>query len=71
MHPVKQIYHCFGCGVGGDVFKFVMEMDKCDFMEAVRTVADKCGIAIPRARESSPEERQRAAAAHCARGVAS
>jgi DNA primase len=44
--------------VGGDVFKFVMEMDKCDFMEAVRTVADKCGIAIPRARESSPEARR-------------
>src|SRR5579863_5973216 len=58
VHPVKQIYHCFGCGVGGDVFKFVMEMDKCDFMEAVRTVADKCGIAIPRARESSPEARR-------------
>ena len=58
VHPVKQIYHCFGCGVGGDVFKFVMEMDKCDFMEAVRTVADKCGIAIPRAREASPEARR-------------
>lgn len=58
VHPVKQIYHCFGCGVGGDVFKFVMEMDKCDFMEAVRTVADKCGIAIPAPRERSPEERR-------------
>jgi DNA primase len=58
VHPVKQIYHCFGCGIGGDVFKFVMEMDKCDFMEAVRTVADKCGIAMPRSRERSPEERR-------------
>lgn len=58
VHPVKQIYHCFGCGVGGDVFKFVMEMDKCDFMEAVRTVADKCGIATPAARERSPEDRR-------------
>jgi DNA primase len=58
VHPVKQIYHCFGCGVGGDVFKFVMEMDKCDFMEAVRAVAEKCGIAIPRGRERSPEERR-------------
>src|SRR5437899_3709022 len=58
VHPVKQIYHCFGCGAGGDVFKFVMEMDKCDFMEAVRTVADKCGIALPKSRELSPEERR-------------
>ncbi len=58
VHPVKQIYHCFGCGAGGDVFKFVMEMEKCDFMDAVRTVADKCGIAMPRAREFAPEERR-------------
>jgi DNA primase len=58
VHPVRQIYHCFGCGVGGDVFKFVMEMDKCTFPEAIRTVAEKCGIAIPRPRERSPEERQ-------------
>ena len=49
VHPVKQIYHCFGCGVGGDVFKFVMEVDKVAFPEAIRIVAEKCGIAIPRA----------------------
>jgi DNA primase len=58
VHPVRQIYHCFGCGVGGDVFKFVMEMDKCTFPEAVRAVAEKCGIAIPKPRERSPEERR-------------
>src|SRR4030081_7461 len=58
VHPVKQIYHCFGCGVGGDVFKFVMEMDKVAFPEAIRVVAEKCGIAIPRPRASSPEERK-------------
>ncbi len=58
VHPVKQIYHCFGCGVGGDVFKFVMEMDKCGFPEAVRAVAEKCGIPVPRPRERSPEERR-------------
>ena len=58
VHPVKQIYHCFGCGVGGDVFKFVMEMEKCAFPEAVRTVAEKCGIAVPVPRERSPEERK-------------
>jgi DNA primase len=58
VHPVKQIYHCFGCGVGGDVFKFVMEMDKVAFPEAIRVVAEKCGITIPRPKSSSPEERK-------------
>jgi DNA primase len=58
VHPVRQIYHCFGCGAGGDVFKFVMEVDKCPFPEAVRTVAEKCGIPVPRPRERSPEERR-------------
>src|SRR6201982_4067985 len=58
VHPVKQIYHCFGCGAGGDVFKFVMEMEKSPFPEAIRTVAAKCGIAIPKPRERSTEERR-------------
>ena len=58
VHPARQIYHCFGCGVGGDVFKFVMELEKCTFPESVRTVAEKCGIPIPRPRERSPEERK-------------
>jgi DNA primase len=58
VHPVKQIYHCFGCGVGGDVFQFVMELEKSTFPEAVRTVAEKCGIPIPRPRERLPEERR-------------
>lgn len=58
VHPVKQMYYCFGCHEGGDVFKFVMQMDKCEFPEAVRTVAEKSGIPIPRPRERSPEERR-------------
>src|ERR1700744_4047413 len=58
VHPTKQIYHCFGCQVGGDVFKFVMEMEKCPFPEAIRIVAEKCGIAVPAPRERSPEERR-------------
>ncbi len=58
VHPVKQIYHCFGCGVGGDVYSFVMAVEKCDFREAVTTVAEKCGIPIPRPKPRSPEERQ-------------
>jgi DNA primase len=58
VHPVKQIFHCFGCGKGGDVFSFVMEMEKCPFPEAVRVVAEKCGIPIPRSKEQTPEERK-------------
>jgi DNA primase len=58
VHPAKQIYHCFGCGVGGDVFTFVMEMEKCAFPDAIRIVAEKCGIPIPRQKERSPEQRK-------------
>ncbi|HJY87391.1 MAG TPA: DNA primase [Candidatus Acidoferrales bacterium] len=57
VHPVKQIYHCFGCGVGGDVFKFIMAVEKLSFPEAVRAVAEKCGIPVPRPRALSPEEK--------------
>jgi len=55
---LKQMYYCFGCGKGGDVFQFVMELEKAPFPEAVRSVAEKCGIAIPKPRERSPEERR-------------
>src|SRR6516225_5167919 len=58
VHPVKQIFHCFGCGKGGDVFSFVMEMEKCPFPEAVKVVAEKCGIPVPRAKERTPEQRR-------------
>jgi DNA primase len=58
VHATRQIYHCFGCGKGGDVFSFVMEMEKCEFPDAVRVVAEKSGIAVPRARERSPQERK-------------
>src|SRR6266404_5105927 len=56
--PIKQIFYCFGCGKGGDVYNFVMDMEKCEFPEAVKVVAEKCGIAIPRQKERSPEERK-------------
>ena len=46
VHPVKQIFHCFGCGVGGDVFKFVMLMDSLPFPEALRRVAEKVGVRL-------------------------
>ncbi|MCX7751353.1 MAG: DNA primase [Blastocatellia bacterium] len=47
VHPVKQIFKCFGCGQGGDVFAFVMRMEGCSWWEAVRLVAEKQGIPIP------------------------
>ena len=55
---LKQFYYCFGCSASGDVFKFVMEMEKIEFLDAVRAVAEKCGIAIPRSREATPQERR-------------
>src|SRR5215469_10209498 len=58
VHPTRQIYHCFGCGKGGDVFSFVMEMEKCEFPDAIRIVAEKCGISVPRPKERSPAERK-------------
>lgn len=43
----KQIFMCFGCGVGGDVFKFIMQIENLSFPEAVRFIADRCGIRLP------------------------
>ena len=55
--PIKQIFYCFGCGKGGDIFNFVMEMERCEFPDALRIVAEKCGISIPKPKPSSPAER--------------
>ncbi|HYL63326.1 MAG TPA: CHC2 zinc finger domain-containing protein, partial [Candidatus Methylomirabilis sp.] len=54
--PIKQIFYCFGCGKGGDIFNFVMDIERCEFPEAIRVVAEKCGISMPRPKERSPEE---------------
>ncbi|MEW5806936.1 MAG: DNA primase [Acidobacteriota bacterium] len=45
--PEKQLFHCFGCGEGGDVFKFVMLHEKVEFMEAARVLASRWGIEEP------------------------
>ena len=56
VHAVRQFYHCFGCGVSGDVFSFVGRIENVGFPEAVRIVAQKCGIPLPKREFSSPEE---------------
>jgi DNA primase len=47
VHRDKRLFHCFGCGVGGSVFQFVMLIERVEFPEALRIVAEKCGIPIP------------------------
>jgi DNA primase len=44
--PVEKLYHCFGCGEGGDVFKFVMETEGLDFGAALETLADRAGVEL-------------------------
>jgi DNA primase len=56
VHATKQFYHCFGCGKSGDVFKFVQEIDGVTFPEAVRTVAQKAGIPLPKQTYNTAQE---------------
>jgi len=56
VHAVRQFYHCFGCQASGDVFSFVGKIENVGFPEAVRIVAQKVGIPLPKREFSSPEE---------------
>ncbi len=57
VNETRQRYKCFGCGKGGDVFRFVMEHQSVDFPNAIHLLADRCGIIIPEKTYSSPEDR--------------
>ncbi|MFP5526939.1 DNA primase [Peptococcus simiae] len=62
--PSKQIFHCFGCGVGGNIFKFLMEIEHLSFPQAVRRLGKEAGVAIPEpqlspARKKALQERKR------------
>ena len=60
VHATRQFYHCFGCGVSGDVFSFVMKVENISFPEALRLVAQKLAIPLPKATYSSPGEAKEA-----------
>ncbi len=55
--PSKQMYYCFGCGAGGNVLTFIMEYENYTFQEAVKTLADRAGIALPE-EEYTPERQK-------------
>ena len=57
--PGKQLYHCFGCGVGGNVITFVMEYENYTFLEAVKYLADKAGMQLPETSYSEEEKKNR------------
>ena len=60
VHATRQFYHCFGCQASGDVFSFVQKIENITFPEAVRAVAQKLGIPLPKATYNTPGEAQEA-----------
>ncbi len=56
VHATRQFYHCFGCGVSGDVFTFVQKIENITFPEAIRAVAQKMGVSLPKQTFSSEAE---------------
>ena len=60
VHATRQFFHCFGCGVSGDVFAFVQKIENITFPETVRLVAQKLGIPLPKVPFSSPQEAKEA-----------
>jgi DNA primase len=59
VEPTEKLYHCFGCGVGGDVIKFVEEKDGLGFAEAVEVLADRYGVELEREQEDPQAEAKR------------
>lgn len=57
--PGKQIFHCFGCGAGGDVFSFIEQYENLSFSEALKLLADRAGVALPAPSQTGEEKRAR------------
>src|ERR1022692_1534671 len=56
VHATRQFFHCFGCGESGDIFTFIQKVENITFPEAIRLIAQKLGIPMPKMAFSSPEE---------------
>src|SRR5882672_6431298 len=57
--PTKEIFYCFGCGKGGNVFNFVMEIERVAFPEAIKIIADKAGVPLPKLVEDTQFDSRR------------
>ena len=55
--PEKQMFYCFGCHIGGNVFSFLMKKENWSFVESVHNLARRCGVSLPE-KEQSPRERE-------------
>ncbi|NLW56754.1 MAG: DNA primase, partial [Firmicutes bacterium] len=55
----KQLYHCFGCGAGGDVLSFIMNIENLSFREALRLLAERANISLPDEHLSPPQRQQK------------
>ncbi len=58
VNPERQIFHCFGCGQGGDAFKFLMLYEKLSFVESIEHLAARAGLQVPRASGASRREEE-------------
>ena len=55
----RQLYHCFGCGAGGNVITFVMEYENMTFLEAVKMLGERAGVALPQTSMSEEDRKER------------
>src|SRR5579864_8462940 len=61
VNATMQRFKCFGCGLGGDVFNFLMEIERISFFEALKLLAERNGIAMPKREYSDPDSKLRGA----------